>query len=54
MLLRHIAMADKADKLAKAMEICCDTERKVVVTGNRDGATCHEFGDYVMETLAKL
>ena len=54
MLLRHIAMADKADKLAKAMEICCDTERKVVVTGNRDGATCHEFGDYVMEALAKL
>ena len=54
MLLRHIAKADIADKLAKTMEICCDTEKKVVVTGNRDGATCHEFGDYVMETLAKL
>ncbi len=54
MLLRHIAKADIAYKLAKTMEICCDTEKKVVVTGNRDGATCHEFGDYVMETLAKL
>ena len=54
MLLRHIARASIADKLAKAMDICCESEKKVVVTGNRDGATCHAFGDYVMETLAKL
>ncbi len=54
MLLRHIARASIADKLARAMEICCESEKRVVVTGNRDGATCHEFGDYVMETLKGL
>ena len=27
---------------------------KVVVTGDRDGATCKEFGDYLMETIEKL
>ncbi len=51
MLLRHIAMSDKADRLAKAMSICNETERRVVVTGNRDGATCREFADYLMEKI---
>lgn len=54
MMLRHIGLVEKADLFAKAMEICTETEKKVVVTGNRDGATCHEFGDYVMETVQKL
>lgn len=51
MMLRHIAMSDKADRLAKAMQICNETEKEVVVTGNRDGATCTEFTDYVIKTL---
>ncbi len=51
MLLRHIAMSDKADRLAKAMSICNETERRVVVTGNRDGATCREFADYLLEKI---
>ncbi len=51
MMLRHIAMADKADRLAKAMQICNETEKAVVVTGNRDGATCAAFTEYVMNTL---
>ena len=51
MMLRHIAMADKADILANAMAICTETEKRVVVTGNRDGATCKEFADYVLERL---
>ena len=54
MMLRHIAMAAPADLLAKAMEICNETEKKVVVTGNRDGATCAQFADYVMETVQQL
>lgn len=54
MMLRHIAMTKQADKLARAMEICNETEKKVVVTGNRDGATCAEFADYVMETVRAL
>ena len=51
MMLRHIAMSDKADRLAKAMQICTETEKKVVVTGTREGATCQAFADYVLETL---
>ena len=51
MLLRHIAMPEKADKLAAAMEACTVTERRVVVTGHRDGATCRQFGDYLLEKL---
>lgn len=51
MMLRHIAMSEKADQLAKAMQICNEEEKRVVVTGNRDGATCREFTDYVLEKL---
>lgn len=51
MLLRHIAMNDKADKLASAMHECTALERRVVVTGHRDGASCREFGDYLLEKL---
>ncbi|MGM9587264.1 MAG: isocitrate/isopropylmalate family dehydrogenase [Candidatus Limivicinus sp.] len=51
MLLRHIAMAEKADRLAAAMRECIETEKRVVVTGHRDGATCREFTDYLLEKL---
>lgn len=51
MLLRHIGFVDKADRLASALSVCNETERRVVVTGGRDGATCVEFSDYVMEKL---
>ena len=27
---------------------------KLVITGRNTGATCQEFGDYVMQTLTKL
>ena len=48
LLLRHIAMAGKADKLAAAMHLCTETERRVVMTGHRDGASCAEVGDYLL------
>lgn len=54
MLLRHIAMPDKADKLAKAMKICTETEKKLVITGRKTGASCNEFADYVMQTISSL
>ena len=54
MLLRHIALTDRAEKLSKALNICCEREKKVVVTGDRSGATCAAFADYVLDTLAKL
>jgi isocitrate dehydrogenase (NAD+) len=54
MLLRHIALTDKAEKLSKALGICCESEKKVVVTGDKSGATCAAFADYVLDTLKSL
>ena len=51
LLLRHIALPEKADRLAEALRVCTETERRVVVTGHRDGATCRAFGDYLLEKL---
>ena len=48
MLLRHVGMADKADKLAAAV---ATANEKVNVTGNREGAKCSEFGDAVVSAL---
>lgn len=50
MLLRHVGKADKADRLAKAIEECL-SEGKVAMTGHADGATAAEFGDYILEKL---
>ena len=49
MLLRHIGMADKADKLSSAVLAASE---KVNVTGNKDGAKCCEFGDAVVNALS--
>ena len=54
MLLSHIGMQDRADKLERALDICSFEEKKLVITGRDTGATCSEFGNYVMETLAGL
>ena len=54
MLLSHIGYKDRADKLERALDICSFEEKKLVITGRDTGATCEEFGEYVMETLKKL
>ena len=54
MLLSHIGYQDKAEALERALDICMLEEKKLVITGRSDGATCSEFGDYVMETVKKL
>ncbi len=54
LLLRHIGLTDKADRLSKALEICTKTEKSVVVTGDTDGATCKEFADYLIKTVENL
>ena len=54
MLLRHIGFGDLADKLDRALTICTEEEKKVVVTGDRNGATCKEFADYLMDTVTNL
>lgn len=51
MLMRHIGYGDKADKLEAALIVCNETEKRLVMTGNNQGATAKEFADYVMEKL---
>ena len=51
MLLSHIGLQDRADKLERALDICSFEEKKLVITGRDTGATCEEFAAYVMETL---
>ncbi len=54
MLLSHIGEQERADKLERALDICTFEEKKLVITGRAGGATCEEFGNYVMETLSSL
>ena len=48
MLLSHIGLSDRADRLAAALDACA-AERRLVITGRSDGATCRAYGDYVIE-----
>lgn len=54
MLLSHIGLQERADRLERALDICTFEKRALAVTGRRDGATCREFGEYVMSTLKSL
>lgn len=54
MLLAHIGYTEQADKLYKALDICGQTEKKLVITGRDTGATSAAFADYIMETIEKL
>lgn len=54
MLLSHIGKQEKADRLERALDICCFEERRLTITGRDTGATCDAFGNYVMEALARL
>ena len=54
MLLSHIGYQDRANKLERALDICTFEEKKLTITGRDTGATCEDFGNYVMETLEKM
>ena len=51
MMLEHIRFDGLGQKLHKALDICGQYERKVVMTGRSTGATSEAFGDYIMETV---
>lgn len=51
MLLEHIGFLELGSKLGKALDICGQYERKVVLTGRDTGSTANELGDYVMATV---
>ncbi|MDV2504084.1 MAG: isocitrate/isopropylmalate family dehydrogenase [bacterium] len=51
MLLRHIGIADLADKLEMALDVCGQYEKRLVMTGRDTGCTGREFAEYIMETM---
>jgi isocitrate dehydrogenase (NAD+) len=51
MLMEHIGFENLGKKLHKALDVCGQYERKLVMTGRSNGATGKEFGDYVMSMV---
>ena len=54
LLLSHIGYQNEADKLEKALDVCMFKEKKLKITGRKDGATTKDFGDYVMSTIESI
>jgi isocitrate dehydrogenase (NAD+) len=52
MLLNHIGFVDKAARLEMALDVCCQYEKRIKMTGRSDGATGEQFSRYLLETLA--
>jgi len=50
MLLRHIGLADKADRLSAAIAAAA---ARCPVTGTREGRTCAQFGDALVQALGE-
>ena len=53
-LMAHIGYGDRSAKLEKALDVCCNTEKKLVVTTDKDGATAEEFTSYILDTIHSL
>jgi len=51
MLLNHIGEHPAAERLENALDKCMYTEKKLEITGRTGGATCTEFGEYVIKNL---
>ncbi len=51
MLLEHIGFPQLGAKLHKALDVCGQYERKIVMTGRSTGATSAQYGDYLMKTV---
>ena len=51
MMLEHIGFDQLGGKLHKALDICGQYERKVVMTGRSTGASSKDYGDYLMSTV---
>lgn len=51
MMLNHLGFVEKAAKLDKALEVCSQFEKKMVVTGRDTGVSGREFCDYILETM---
>ncbi len=54
LLLSHIGKVKESELLSRSLDICMYEEKKLKITGRDTGATCLDFGNYVLETLNKL
>jgi isocitrate dehydrogenase (NAD+) len=52
MLLNHIGYVQMAARLEMALDVCCQYEKRIKMTGRSDGATGEQFSKYLLETLA--
>ncbi len=53
-MFAHIGYAEKNELLEKALRICGETERELVVTTDTDGASAKEYTDYILRTIKIL
>lgn len=53
LMMNHIGEAEKGERLTMALDICCQFEKKLVMTGRGTGATGDEFAEYIMETVQR-
>jgi isocitrate dehydrogenase (NAD+) len=51
MLLEHLGFTEQGTKLHKALDVCGQYEKKMVMTGRSNGATSAQFGEYLMQTV---
>ena len=52
MLLNHIGYVEKAARLEMALDVCCQFEKRIKMTGRSDGATGEQFSRYLLANLA--
>ncbi len=53
MMMNHIGEVEKGRRLDMALDVCCQFERRLVMTGRDTGATGDEFAQYVMDTVQR-
>lgn len=53
-LMAHIGFGDRKERLEQALDICCRTERRLVIMTDSDGATAEEFTSYLLDTIKAL
>ncbi len=53
LMMSHIGEVEKGNKLTMALDVCCQFEKKLTMTGRDTGATGDEFAEYVMNTVQR-
>jgi len=53
MMLNHMGETEKGRRLEMSLDVCCQFEKKKVMTGRSNGATGDEFAQYIMDTMAR-